>query len=631
AKVMDFGLAKVFGASLITKEAKTMGTVAYMSPEQAQGQSVDHRTDIWSLGIVLYEMLTGELPFKGEYDQSIIHSILSREPEPLTKLLPSIPKAIENVVLTALAKNPANRYQSMGDLRDDLKAIAEGLKPLRAKASPAKGKILGMRKMYFCAATIALFAILAVAALFLSRRGESPVSAPSTTSIAVLPFTDLSPSKDQEALCYGVAETLLNSLNNIGPLQVRAKYSSFQFTGQGNLQEVGKKLNAEWLLTGSLQVVGNTLRVWVQLIKAEDGTSLWSDQYTDQREEIFNIQDKITAAAVTKLDLVLSEAERRNLAKRYTNNREAYELFLKGSYINRQWVPDAITKAISFYLEAIEKDSDFVLPYVSLARCYSQLYNFVLGSKEESYHKSKEMLDKAFALDSKIGEAYAVFAELNYQYDNDLAFAEQNWQRALRLSPRSPFVLEGHYVFSVQRMKLEEAESDIRLLLEIDPLNPQNYFYLGSICHSKGLYDDAVINYQKALELDPHHINSLWNLVFTYLVQGMNDEAVKVADHLGNVFPLGMPRIKAFVEAAAGNREKAEKHRVEAGEFFKHPFWGSLYYAVLGDREKTLENLTRMNDEDRISLGSTFSDPFFDKYRTDPEFVGLLKKAGIEF
>jgi serine/threonine protein kinase len=627
AKVMDFGLAKVFGASLITKEAKTMGTVAYMSPEQAQGQSIDHRTDIWSLGVVLYEMITGQLPFKGEYEQSVMYAIVNKEAEPLTKVIPHISKALENVVLTALSKNPANRYQSMAEFLEDLRAIAEGLKPLRAKARPVKGKILGVRKIYFYATFIVPLVLFGAAALFLSRGREKPPSAPSTTSIAVLPFTDLSPAKDQEVLCQGIAETLLNSLSNIGTLQVRAKYSSFLFTSQDNPQEVGRKLNAEWLLTGSLQMVGNLLRVTVQLIKAADGVPLWSDQYTDQIEEIFNIQDKITSAAVTKLDLVLSNEERRNLAKRYSNNKEAYELYLKGSYINRQWVPDAVTKAIFFYLEAIKKEPDFVLPYISLARCYSQLYNFVLGSREESYNKSKEMLDKAFALDSKIGVAYSVLAELNYDFENDLASAEQNWQRALRLSPKSPFVLEGRYVFLSQRMRLKEAESDISLLIEIDPLNPQNYCYLGSIYYSSTRYDDAVIAFQKALELDPNHINSLWSLVFTYLVQGRNDEAIKVADHLGNVFPVGLPRIKAYIEAAAGNGEEAEKYKVEAKPFFGHPGWGSLYYAVLGDRKKTLENLTRLYNEDKASVWSTFSDPFFDKYRTDPEFVELLKKA----
>lgn len=630
AKVMDFGLAKVFGASLITKEAKTMGTVAYMSPEQAQGQSVDHRTDIWSLGVALYEMLTGQLPFKGEYEQSVVYAIVNKEAEPLTKVTPNVSKALENVVLTALAKKPADRYKSMGEMLEDLRAIVEGLKPLRAKAGPVKGKTLGVRNAYFYVGFVVLLGLIA-AGLFLSRsRGKTP-SAPSTTSIAVLPFTDLSSAKDQEFLCQGMAETLLNSLNNIGSLQVRAKYSSFLFSGKDNPQEVGRKLNAEWLLTGSLQMVGNLLRVTVQLVKAADGTPLWSDQYTDPIDEIFNIQDRIASAAVTKLDLALSNEERKNLEKRYSNNREAYELYLKGSYINRQWVPDAVTKAISLYLEAIKKEPDFVLPYISLADCYSQLYGFVLASREESYKKSKETLAKAFALDSEVGEAYSVLAFLNYSFENDLASAERNWQRALQLSPKSPFVLENRYVFLRQRKRLKEAESVVNLLIELDPLNPQNYFYSGSIYYELRRYEDSISAYRKALELDPNHINSLWWLVFDYLVQGRNDEAVKVAAHLGNVFPLGLPRIRAFIEAAAGNREKAEKYRVEAGEFFEHPAWGSLYYAVLGDREKTLENLTRMHNEDRVSLGPTLTDPVFDKYRSDPEFIDLIKKVEAEF
>jgi adenylate cyclase len=549
----------------------------------------------------------------------------------LTKALPTTPKALEKVVLTALAKSPINRYQSMTELVADLRAIAEGLAPSRAKARPPRDRIIGIRRLYFYVGLVVLMAVFAAAMIFLFRNPEKSPRSPSVTSIAVLPFTDLSPAKDQEALCQGIAETLLNSLSNVGTLQVRAKYSSFLFTGQDNPQEVGKKLNAEWLLTGSLQMVGNTLRVTVQLIRTADGTPLWSDQYTDQLEEIFNIQDKITSAAVTKLDLALSEEERRNLAKRYTNNREAYELFLKGSYINRQWVPDAVSKAISLYLEAIKKDPEFVFPYISLAMCYSELYNFGLGSAEEAYSKSKEMLAKAFTLGSEIGEAYAVLANLNYYFENDLASAERNWQRAFRLSPLSPFVLEAHCVFLKRRMRLKEAESDINLLIEVDPLNPQNYFHLGSNYYLSRRYDDSVIAYKKGLELDPNHINCLWYLVFTYLAQGRNDEALKVADHLGNVFPAGLPRIKAFIEASAGNRDQAEKYKDKAKEFFEDPEWAVYFYAALGDRNKTLIILNRIYNERRWAIGLHLAFHFFDKYRSDPEFVQLLKKAGFDF
>ncbi len=217
AKVMDFGLAKVFGASLITKEAKTMGTVAYMSPEQAQGQSADHRTDIWSLGVVLYEMLTGELPFKGEYDQSIIHSILNREPEALTKLRPNLPRDLEKVVLTALAKNPTGRYQSMEEFLEDLKAIAEGLKPLRAKAKPLKGiSNVRKRRWLWGAAVVSMVAVLATVSLVIVGGRK----ATGIDSIAVLPLKNLSGDPEQEYFADGVTEALITNLAKVKSLKV---------------------------------------------------------------------------------------------------------------------------------------------------------------------------------------------------------------------------------------------------------------------------------------------------------------------------------------------------------------------------------------------------------------------------
>jgi TolB-like protein len=640
AKIMDFGIARSLAGGGTTVEGAIIGTPEYMSPEQVEGKEADQRSDIYSLGIILFEMVTGRLPFEGETPFSIANKQKNEPPRDPRKFNPQIPAELDRVILRSLEKAKEKRYQTTGEFLADLAAVEEALptgerisaqpklktsRQITVKLTPKKILIPALALLVLAAAGIILWPVIH------PNKGASGVSAPGQQTLAVLPFTDLSPAKDQASWCEGIAETLINSLGNVKSLQVRGKYSSFLFKSQDDPREVGRKLNAQKLLTGAFQKVGNRLRVNIQLLNAADGTPIWSEKFDGKEEDIFDIQDKIASAAIGRMQIGLLEKEKVGLEKRYTSNKEAYSLFLEANHISRPMSDDAVMKSIPIYIKAIEKDPNFVLPYITLASLYEELYSsFQDMPRDEAYSKSKEALEKAFALDSENGEAYAVRANLKYSYENDVAGAEADYQRALQISPWSPLVLGRHSIFLIQKGELEEALSEKRLLVEIDPQDPQNYCLLGQCLYFMRRYDDSMIAYNKALELDPNHGNTLFWGLFCFLARGENDKALEMAkrvtDRWNYVYDLGL------IEAIKGNKVDAEKHVESLTPSIKtFPWPAAIFYASTGNRDKALEYLTKCYNENRYTLSFVFLTHFFDKYRADREFVDLLKKSGFEF
>ncbi len=643
AKIMDFGIARVRQEKGVTGEGAVIGTPEYMSPEQVEGKGADPRSDIYALGVILFEMLVGRVPFEGDTPFSIANKHKTEPPPIPKKLVPQIPEGLNKLILRCLEKDKTKRFQTAGELIADLDSVEDSLPTTERVAPKLKTTThreitvkFQPRKLVLPAAAVV---VLAVATYFLwptihPSRGASVAPASGQQTLAVLPFTDLSPAKDQASWCEGIAETLINSLANVKSLQVRGKYSSFLFKSQDDPREVGRKLNAQKLLTGTLQKIGNRLRVNVQLLNAADGTPIWSDKFDGQEEDIFDIQDKIAFAAISQMKVGLLEKEKTGLEKRYTNNKEAYSLYLQANHIARPMTSDDVFKSIPVYLDATEKDPSFVLPYITLAWLYADLYaSFGVMPRDEAYGKSKEALRKAYALDSENGEAYAVRANLKYSYENDLAGAELDFQRALQISPYSPLVLTRHYFFSLVKGRLEEGLSDLELLVEIDPQDPQNYYYLGQCLYFLRRYDDSIIAYHKALELDPNHINTICWSIFCYLARGENDKAIEMAKRLAPIDKDDFPYFLGVIEAVRGNKVNAEKHfkSLTPGIGSGSPFWAATFYAAMGNKDKALENLTRVFNENRFVLSFMFLTHFFDKYRNDPELVDLLKKSGFEF
>jgi len=379
-KIIDFGLAKLAQQTKLTKEHTTLGTVRYMSPEQARGDEVDHRMDIWSLGVLCYEMLTGRAPFRDDYDQAVIYSILNETPEKIRTLRPDVPPAVEKIIGKSLAKNPEERYERIEDLINDLQSVE------KASLSTPSGEEPGREKR----------------------------------SIAVLPFVDMSPEKDQEYFCDGLAEELINALAHIRSLRVAARTSAFSFRG-GNYDifEIGRKLKVDTVLEGSIRKAGNRLPITAQLVGTADGYHLWSEKYDRNMEDIFAIQDEISLAIVDKLKIELLGDEESMLVKRGTDNLEAYDLYMRGRFF---WEKRGLSlkTAIGYFKRAIELNPDYALAHWLLG------YNYWLLSRREKalveIEQSVELsgrnpwmlstLGWAFAMEGRTAEAREILAEL---------------------------------------------------------------------------------------------------------------------------------------------------------------------------------------------------------------------------
>jgi len=360
-KIMDFGLAKIRGGAQFTKVGTTLGTAAYMSPEQARGEEVDHSTDIWAFGIVLYEMLTGELPFKGDYEQAVIYSILNEEPKSIMELRNDMPSQLTRIVEKTLKKNPIDRYQTTRDLMEELKALGKPGPSIQAK-----------RVVH---------------------------------TVAVLPFTNMSNDKEQEYFCDGMAEDIINDLVRLEDLHVVARTSSFAFKDKNlDIREIGLKLGAHSIVGGSVRKAGNRLRITAQLIDVADGYHLWSERYDRELKDVFAIQDEIAKNIVRALEIKLSKREKHVFEKVKTKDVQAYDFYIRGRAYYHQGDRDKTHLAILMFRKAIQKDKNYALAYAGLADSYSHLYMY--------YDKRDENLEHALSASRKAFEL--VPCQLNY-------------------------------------------------------------------------------------------------------------------------------------------------------------------------------------------------------------------------
>ncbi len=598
-KIVDFGLAKLAGQEGLTKTGMTVGTVAYMSPQQAQGIEVNHRTDIWSLGVVLYEMITGQLPFRGEYEHAVIYSIMNEAPKPLAEWRAEVPAKLQMIVEKAVAKNLGERYQQTNEMLSDLRALQKELESGLAQAA-------GVEKR--------------------------PVS-----SIAVLPFVNMSADPENEYFSDGLAEDLINALTKIKGFHVAARTSAFSFKGEKqDIREIGRKLNVETVLEGSVRKVDDRLRITAQLINVSDGYHLWSERYDRVMADVFAIQDEITLAIVNALKVELLGEEKAAIAKRYTDNLEAYNLYLKGRYFWNKRFEGGLQKAMEYFKQAIEKEPTYALAYSGLADCLGILGFYSYLPPQEAFPKAKALAQKALEIDDSLAEAHTSMAGMRWVYDWNWLEAEQEFKRALELKPSYAMARWWYSYFLMTMGRTDESLAEIKQAQEFDPLSLVINTMAGWMLYFAHQYDQAIAQCQKALEMDPNFGMAHFVLGWAYEQEGMYEEAIAVMQKAKNI--VGLPLIGPFlahVYAISGKTDEAQKLIDQLNELlskqqYVSPCHMAVIHAGLGEQDQAFEWLQKAYKERAGWLIMLKVEPRFDSLRSDPRYTELLKKVGLE-
>jgi TolB-like protein/Tfp pilus assembly protein PilF len=606
AHILDFGIARSVGAEGITDAGVIIGTPEYMSPEQVGGEDIDQRSDLYSLGIILYEMVCGSVPFQADSAFAVGMKHKSDKPKSPQSVNPQIPEGLNRLILRCLEKEKEKRFHAAQEILSELKVIKESITTTREISGEIR-------------------TVTAPRAQEVEEK-----------SIAVLPFVDLSPQKDQEYFCDGLAEELINSLSHISELHVPARSSSFSFKGKDiDIREVGKTLNVETVLEGSVRKAGNRLRITAQLINVADGYHMWSERYDRDMDDIFAIQDEISLAIVDNLRVKLLKGEKTKIVKRHTEDKEAYSLYLKGRYFwNRRHEGD-MKKAIECYQQALAKDPTYAIPYVGIADVFNVfgLWSFI--DPKDAFSKAKAAVSKALELDDTLGEAYTSLAFINMCFDWDWDEAEKNYKRGIELNPKNAYAHGWYAIFLVGQRRNKDAIEEAHTALEFEPLSPIMNALLGTVLGYGGYIEKGREQLNKALEMEPNlPMAHLW-LGLQYFVSP--DDFQKAIVHLEKAIQLGITFALGWLGwalAHTGRKNDAENILDRLDEIAKQryisPFQTALVFIGLDRMDEALEYLQLAYKEREPFLAFFLLVEVPGPIRSDPRCREMLEKVGLE-
>jgi serine/threonine protein kinase/Tfp pilus assembly protein PilF len=591
-RILDFGLAAIQTEEKLTKSGSSIGTVHYMSPEQVQGEKVDHRSDIFSLGVVLYEMITGRLPFRGDYDAAVVYSMINDTPEPLTRYKSDVSDELQRIIDKALEKDRETRYQHIDDLLADAKKLTD--------------------------------------------KPKTDIEVEQIPSIAVMPLKDMSPHKDQEYFCDGITEEIINTLTQLENLRIAARTSAFSFKGKDiDIREIGRKLNVSTLLDGSVRKSGNRLRITVQLVNVADGYHIWSERYDNDLEDVFAVQDEISMAIVNNLKVRLLGDEKAKLVNRNAIDTEIYKVYLMGIYFLRRTSEDNLKKAIGFFDDVISRAPDYAAAYAGLSVAYATQGFLDFLPPWEIFPKSKAMALKAIEIDSKSAEGHSSLGIAKMYYDWDWEGGERELRLALEINPHYVRAQIDYATYFMAIGKLDQAIWQIKKILERDPLAITAIDYLGILLLRSGQLIEAEQQFRQAIELESNFSHSHWLLGQACVLQSKYDEglrAIQKALDISQNNPMILGGM-GWAYAVSGRDDEARhiigELRNRRRKEYIRPYAVAKIYCALGEKDLAFEWLDKAYEEHDISLSTAFSDETISSLHSDARFVKLLNRMGL--
>ena len=690
-KVLDFGLAKLLEdharemidheadtrALVLTDPGRVLGTPAYMSPEQARGFDLDARTDIWSLGVVLYEMVAGRPPFRGETKSHTVVSILETEPAPLATCAPETPAELQRIVRKALTKDRDSRYQTARDLMIDLKSLRRDLdiqsemqrsvapgfgspgaggakqeavtsnadidkleqvtslaepRPTRSDAHVSEGSI-----RYRVAALVAmlLLAIGALSVWYYFHRQQTGSAIGSIESIAVMPFVNASGNNDVEYLSDGMTESLITSLSQLPKLSVKARSSVFRYKGKEvSPQQVGKDLNVQAILNGHVVQHGSDLTLHIELVDVKTETALWSGDYNRSMTNLVALQSEIARDVSQKLQARLSNADELKVTKAFTANAEAYQLYLKGRYYWNKRSAENLKVAIEQFRAATDKDPNYALAYVGLADSYA-LMEFYAGTRSaETLPLARAAAERALQIDDSLAEAHASLGLIN-QYQWRWDESEREFKRAINLNPNYATAHQWYSTYLKKMRRVDDALTEIKRAQELDPFSPIIGDNLADSYILKNDFESAIRESKKAIDLDPTAQASYGDLGMAYLKSGRQADAIlslEKAVETSNRSSVSLGRL-GYVYAAAGRRNEARAILKEMeGRYADQRSPGSYVAVVclgLEENDQAFAWLEKDFQNRSAVLPFVAHSPWFDSVRNDPRYANLLRRMGL--
>jgi serine/threonine protein kinase len=630
-KVMDFGLATSPSQTDLTGKGELLGTTAYMSPDQIQGEGVDHRADIWSLGVILYEMVSGVNPFKGDFEQAVIYSILHEEQKPLTTLRSDVPLELERIVNKALSKSPEARYQHIDEMLLDLRELARDLEIGGVgRTRPVRTRPRAARKYLYALPLILVALFVTIKLLVFPGSGDV------IESIAVLPLVNLSGDPDQEYFVDGITEALINELSKIKALRVISRTSVMRFKNSDmTIPEIARDLNVDAVVEGSVQRSGDRVRITVLLMNAEPERQIWTGDQERNIGDVMNLNKEVAGAIAGEIEVVVTPEERTRLSSSRAVDPDVEMAYLKGRFYNNNLTIESARRALEYFEDAIEMDPDFAPGYVGKAESYDILASLGAMPDHEAWPLVEVTALKALEIDETLAEAHALLGDVNYTYKWDWKAAEREYKRAIELNPGYSKAHEWYALYLSSMLRHSEAIAEISIARELDPLT------LSVRVTEVAIYG-AARDYRKAeqligdlRDLYPDSYLTQMSIGYLYLRKADYEKALPVFQKMYSTWQdIWVVSALAASYAWVGEEENAHELLdsliVQSEQGYVPAYNIAMIFHALGDGDRTFEWMDRAYEERSNNLIFIRTLSIFDDLRTDPRFGALMKRLGLE-